>query len=132
MGLGNLAVDITARRIQLFASSNGYFPDGAVRHEVLHVKGFHADGVPKLVLADGALWDRGRHDGLALLDNAIEHIVIVPVELKFHPERRTHWEAVMSNVVSNLHPSVVFRSSSQCPLLLRIVQRLPFKRSRAW
>ena len=101
MGRGNLAVDITARRIQLFAPTNGYFPDGAVRHEVLHVQRFHVDGVPKLALADGA-WDKGFRDVLAGLDNAVEHIVIVPVELQFHPERRTHWEALMSNVLAEL------------------------------
>lgn len=48
MGGGSLEIDITARRVLLFAPSNGYFPDGAVRHEVLHVQRFHVDGVPKL------------------------------------------------------------------------------------
>jgi hypothetical protein len=102
MGRGNLEVDIAARRIQLFAPTNGYFPDGAVRHEVLHVQRFHVDGVPKLALADGAAWHKGFRDVLAALDNAVEHIVIVPVELQFHPERRTHWEAMMSDVWSGL------------------------------
>lgn len=105
MALGNLEVDITDRRIQLFAPSNGYFPDGAVRHEVLHVQRFHVDGVPKLALARGTHWDTGLRDGLVRLDNAIEHIVIVPTELRFHPERRLHWEAVMRKVLSGL-PSV--------------------------
>jgi hypothetical protein len=101
IGQGNLAVEITARRIQLFAPTNGYFPDGAVRHEVLHVQRFHVDGVPKLALADGA-WDKRFSDVLAGLDNAVEHIVIVPVELQSHPERRPHWEALMSNVLAEL------------------------------
>ncbi len=102
MGGGNLEIDITARRVLLFAPSNGYFPDGAVRHEVLHVQRFHVDGVPKLAVADGAPWDKGFREGLAHLDNAVEHIVIVPVELQFHPERRTHWEALIGNVLSDL------------------------------
>ena len=100
VGRGNLEVNITAHRIQLFAPTNGYFPDGAVRHEVLHVQRFHVDRVPKLTLADAAAWDRGLRDGLVRLDNAVEHLVIVPVELQFHPERRAHWEAVMSDVWS--------------------------------
>ena len=77
MGGGNLEIDITARRVLLFAPSNGYFPDGAVRHEVLHVQRFHVDGVPKLAIADGAPCDKGFREGLAHLDNAVEHIVIV-------------------------------------------------------
>lgn len=102
MGLGNLEIDITDRRVQLFAPSNGYFPDGAVRHEVLHVQRFHVEGVPKLALANEASWDKGLREALARLDNAIEHIVIVPLELQLHPERRLHWEAVMSDVVFDL------------------------------
>ncbi|WP_156902774.1 hypothetical protein [Achromobacter sp. MFA1 R4] len=97
-GQGKLAVDIDAQSIRLFAPTNGYFPDGAVRHEVLHVRRFHIDGVPKLALADSEEWDRRFSDALGDLDNAIEHIVIVPEELQFHPDRRKHWEAVMRDV----------------------------------
>lgn len=101
-GQGKLAVDIDAQRIQLFAPTNGYFPDGAVRHEVLHVRRFHVDGVPKLALAEGEEWNKRFSDMLGELDNAIEHVVIVPEELRFHPDRREHWEAVMQRVWSEL------------------------------
>jgi hypothetical protein len=101
-GQGKLAVIVNAQSIQLFAPTNGYFPDGAVRHEVLHVQRFHVEGVPKLALADSEEWDKGFSDALGALDNAIEHVAIVPVELQFHPERRDHWEAVMRNVCLGL------------------------------
>lgn len=101
-GQGKLAVVINAQSIQLFAPTNGYFPDGAVRHEVLHVQRFHVEGVPKLALADDEDWDKGFSDALGDLDNAIEHIVIVPVELQFNPERCEHWEVVMRNVCLGL------------------------------
>lgn len=102
-GHGKLEIVINAHCVQLFAPTDGYFPEGGVRHEVLHVQRFHIDGVPKLALAEGEDWDQGFSDALGALDNAIEHIVIVPIELQFNPERRDHWEAVMSNVCSNLH-----------------------------
>ena len=102
-GHGRLEVVINAQCVQLFAPTDGYFPEGGVRHEVLHVQRFHVDGVPKLALADEENWDRGYSDALGALDNAVEHIVIVPIELQFHPERREHWEAVMNNVCSELH-----------------------------
>lgn len=97
-GLGNLAVVINAQSIQLFAPTNGYFPDGAVRHEVLHVRRFHVDRVPKLALADSEEWDKSFSDALGALDNAIEHVVIVPEELQFHSDRRKHWETLMQDV----------------------------------
>ncbi len=99
---GKLAVNIKAQSVQLFAPTNGYFPEGAVRHEVLHVQRFHVEGVPKLALADNEEWDKGFSDALGALDNAIEHIVIVPVELQFHPERSEHWEVVMRDVCLGL------------------------------
>lgn len=101
-GQGTLEIVINAQSIQLFAPTNGYFPDGAVRHEVLHVQRFHIEGVPKLALADEEEWDRNFSGAMGAIDNAIEHVVIVPVELQFHPERREHWEAVMRNVCSGL------------------------------
>lgn len=102
LGQGHLEIIITARRIQLFVPTNGYFPDGAVRHEVLHMHRFHIEGVPQLRLADEQDWDQGFADALGAIDNAIEHVIIVPVELQLHPERREHWEAVMRNVWSEL------------------------------
>jgi hypothetical protein len=39
---------------------------------------------------------------MGALDNAIEHVVIVPLELQHHPERREHWEAVLQDVCDQL------------------------------
>jgi hypothetical protein len=100
-GQGNLEVLVEERRSFIFVPTNGYFPDGAVRHELLHVMRFHVDGVPKLTAAA-----QGRsgmsQDALGHLDNAIEHIALVPWELRLHPERREHWEAVLQGVCSGL------------------------------
>lgn len=101
-GQGHLEIIIKASGCLLFAPTNGYFPDGAVRHEVLHVKRFHVDGVPRLTLADSEAWDAVFSNALGQLDNAIEHVAIVPVELQHHPERREHWEAVMRDACSGL------------------------------
>ncbi len=103
LGQGNLAVVIEDRRNIIFAPTNGYFPDGAVRHELLHLKRFHVDGVPKLVAAVTP-WATPAisPDAMGTLDNSIEHIVIVPLELQHHPERREHWEAVLQDVCDQL------------------------------
>lgn len=104
-GQGKLEVVIKAQSIQILAPTNGYFPEGAVRHEVLHARRIHVEGVPMLVLADTVVWDQGFSDALIAIDNAIEHVIIVPEELQFHPERHEHWEAVMRDVCLGL-PSV--------------------------
>jgi hypothetical protein len=88
-----LEVVIAAPTCELRIPKNRrYFPDGAVRHEVLHVKRFLVDRVPMLVLADKEEPDDQLDAALHDLDNAIEHVLIVPEEIHFHPERRQCWE----------------------------------------
>lgn len=94
-GEGKLSIDIESQSIRLNAPTNGYFPDGAVRHEALHVHRLHVEHVPRLAVADDADWNPAFETGLARVDNALEHLVIVPVELHYHPERCAHWESVM-------------------------------------
>lgn len=102
-GRGQLEVLVEPRRNVIFVPTNGYFPGGAVRHELLLLKRIHVDGVPKLTTAASARGWHGRTaDPMSHLDNAIEHIVIVPLELQEHPERRLHWEAVMQEVCVGL------------------------------
>lgn len=99
-GQGKLKIDIEAHCVRLIAPTNDYFPNGGVRHEVLHVKRLLVDGVPRLVLAETVDLDPRFENALTTVDNALEHLVIVPVELGYHPERRAHWEAVMERTWS--------------------------------
>lgn len=95
-GHGKLSIDIESQSIRLNVPTNGYFPDGAVRHEVLHAHRLHVAQVPRLAVAEDADWAPAFESGLTQVDNALEHLVIVPVELQHHPLRHEHWDAVMS------------------------------------
>lgn len=97
-GQGKLSIDIESQSIRLNTPTNGYFPDGAVRHEVLHAHRLHVAHVPRLAVAEDADWDPAFESGLTQVDNALEHLVIVPTELQHHPERLAHWDAVMSQL----------------------------------
>lgn len=101
-GEGQLEVQIDSNRIMLFVPTNGYFPDGAVRHELLHIQRFHVQGIPKIALADSEPWQQHFADGIAALDNAVEHLIIVPQELLLHPERQAHWKKNLELVCSGL------------------------------
>lgn len=60
-----------------------YFPDGAVLHEVLHIRRLLCEGIPRIV--DNiryASWKPETHAALRDLDNNLEHLVIVPEELR--------------------------------------------------
>lgn len=99
LGLGKLKVEIEAQQVSLYAPTNGYFPDGAVRHEALHVRRLLVEDVPRIALAEAVdIAPRGFEASLVSVDNALEHLVIVPIELAHHPERQAHWNAVMTRV----------------------------------
>ena len=100
-GQGILRVAIEADCVLLGAPTNGYFPEGAVRHELLHVRRLLVEKVPRLVLAGHANLNELLEIALTGLDNELEHLVIVPEELEAHPERREHWEAIVARVWSS-------------------------------
>jgi hypothetical protein len=97
-GHGMLKVEAHTTPVRLLAPTNGYFPDGAVRHEVLHVHRLRVAGVPRISLADAVDFAPEFEAGLTRIDNALEHLVIVPIELQHHPERRQHWEQIMARI----------------------------------
>jgi len=89
---GQLGDDVVELQLRL-AGFRGTLLDGDFGPGTeLQAKVFQA--VSKLALADEEAWDDGFATGLTRLDNGIEHVVIVPVELVHHQDRREHWEAV--------------------------------------
>lgn len=105
-GHGMLMVHIESRSLVLVKPTNGYFPDGAVRHELLHVHRLHGQGIPRISTpVEAGFEDDALDDVLVDIDNDLEHLVIVPLELQLHPERRDHWEAVVDQVWSDSFPA---------------------------
>ncbi|WP_038485374.1 hypothetical protein [Collimonas arenae] len=80
-----------------------YFPDGSVLHELLHIRRFLVDGVPSLSDCDTyEHWRPSFAAGLTRLDNSLEHLIIVPEELHIRPDRKEHWERVMTHMWNGL------------------------------
>lgn len=79
------------------------FLESAVLHELLHIQRFLVYQIPKLVVCDDA-WDSDNVDldrlmqlehGLHDLDNNLEHLLIVPKEIQWRPERKEWWASRM-------------------------------------
>jgi len=98
-GRKTMGVDIDEFGATILIPSEDYFPDGAVVHETLHVRRILAEGVPRLWENEEAA-DKNFALPRALqdLDNSLEHLVIVPEELRRHPERRQYWERMFERV----------------------------------
>jgi hypothetical protein len=104
-GAGKLTIDIESDSVKLNAPTNDYFPDGAVRHELLHVQRFHLEHVPRVSLSEDASYNKILESALAQVDNSLEHLIIVPNEIALHPERQKHWEAIMHRLWAQEIPS---------------------------
>lgn len=78
----------------------------SVFHELLHLKRYFVDGVPKLVYCDDKHEFEGHDDArtpglFARLDNQIEHLFIVPRELARYGSERRYWEARMGALLGD-------------------------------
>jgi hypothetical protein len=72
----------------------------SVFHELLHLKRYFVDGVPKLVYCDDDHEFEDENDAqtpeqFQCLDNQIEHLFIVPTELARYRKERSYWEERM-------------------------------------
>lgn len=89
---GAYRIEVESGSILLRVPTNGYVSNGGLRHEMLHVKRFYVDKEPRLSLAEYVDWDPTNQRLITAIDNYLEHLIIVPIELTLHPERRAHWE----------------------------------------
>lgn len=99
----SLACVVYPHGAKILIPAQDYFPDGSVLHELLHIRRFLVDGVPRLTVCETyEPWSPEISKSLTLQDNSIEHLIIVPEELSLRPERREHWERVMKRVWQQL------------------------------
>jgi hypothetical protein len=95
---GKLACDVNKFGATILIPKPGYFPNGSVYHELLHVRRNCVYKIPLIRLCidyeepnwgpEGAI---KAEDTMKMLDNDIEHFIIVPDELKKYPNRETYW-----------------------------------------
>jgi hypothetical protein len=80
-------------KAEISTANTDYFPDASVFHELQHIRRFLVDGIPKLIVCeDYQLWSPQLDEAILHLDNNLEHLVIIPIELREFPERRAYWE----------------------------------------
>jgi hypothetical protein len=96
---GTLCCNVTPNSITICAPTTGYFPDGGVVHEVLHARRLLIDKVPRLAEPENHPWDSVTRAAMTNLDNALEHLFIIPEELNKRPERREYWHEQLRHLL---------------------------------
>jgi hypothetical protein len=96
-----LACDIDEDGATILIPRADYFPDGSVLHELLHINRFLVEQVPQINICD-THWDPQLEAVFRQLDNNLEHLVIVPEELRRRPARRDRWVSVIDRTLSEI------------------------------
>jgi len=96
-----LACDIDEDGATILIPRADYFPDGSVLHELLHINRFLVEQVPQINVCE-AHWSPQLETVFGQLDNNLEHLVIVPEELRRRPARRDRWVSVIDRTLNEI------------------------------
>lgn len=91
-----------SRRPIILAPTLDNLPEGSVIHELLHLKRWSIDGVKRLVASDSYF---ECDNDILKLDNAIEHIFILPEEIRRYPRRSGYWENTLQTKLRDVKKS---------------------------
>ena len=102
-GRSPLKCEVDLHGARIITPVADHFPDSSVLHELLHIRRFLVEKVPRLTFCENYdSWSPEFESALTSLDNSIEHLIIVPHELARKPKRKTYWVEVMRRVLSDL------------------------------
>ncbi|CAJ6406902.1 Uncharacterised protein [Burkholderia pseudomallei] len=100
---GTMACDVDEHGATLLVAREEFFQPASVMHELLHVRRFLVNGVPQIVVNDDYNdWTPELERALTVLDNSLEHLIIVPEEIARFPARREYWAGVMTRKLEEI------------------------------
>jgi hypothetical protein len=104
-----MACDFRKGKAVIRVPDAGPLRKASVFHELLHLKRYFVDGVPKLVYCDDEHEFEDESDAqtpqqFQCLDNQIEHLFIVPRELARYKSERSYWEERMGTLLASTLP----------------------------
>jgi len=100
-GRTNLGCTLSQQSPVILIPNDNFFPDSSVFHELLHIRRFYVENVPKIIVCDNYdFHDFDFESNIASIDNELEHLIIVPNELESYPRRKQRWEQLINTKIS--------------------------------
>lgn len=84
-----LAAEVTERTATIYIRSRESFPPHGVLHELLHIERFWVQGIPQVLPVQDP--DGDRLTITSSIENALEHLIIVPRESEYGFEPYGYW-----------------------------------------
>lgn len=101
-----LACTVNEYEAEILITAPYHFPENSVFHELLHIERFLVKQAPQIIPCEEC-WSHALEKCLTVLDNHIEHLVIVPIELQQRPDRINHWITVMNHILHRIETSEI-------------------------
>jgi hypothetical protein len=102
-GRRTLKCEVDPHGARIIIPEVDHFPETSVLHELLHIRRFLVEKVPRLIICDDYEPSSPEFEqALTGLDNSIEHLIIVPKELAMKPERESYWVRIMRRALDEL------------------------------
>lgn len=88
---------------KIITPSPNHFPSSSVFHELLHIRRFCVDSIPKIVVCDSFdAWTPELEDFFIELDNSIEHFIVVPEEIEKYEDRKEYWAIKIVRAIASI------------------------------
>ncbi len=95
-----LACEVDKHGATILTPMCDHFPEESVLHELLHIRRFCVNNVPRIVVCDSFQnWTPELETDLTHLDNNLEHLIIVPEEIEYRPDRKEYWKTRICNKI---------------------------------
>ncbi|EQB13871.1 hypothetical protein [Novosphingobium lindaniclasticum] len=91
-------------------------PEAAVIHELLHLQRYWVEGVPQLIGGDHAM-----QQSIGLIENSLEHLVIVPRQSGFERQDPEYWDAGSRQEWEEFFPQWLMLDRSGLPFKRRLL-----------
>lgn len=93
---------------KIITPNSEHFPSDSVYHELLHIRRFCVNSIPKIKVCGSFLdWTPPLEDLMKELDNDIEHFIIVPEECEKYQDRKQYWVTKIVTAIDDINNSGV-------------------------
>ncbi|WP_176598289.1 MULTISPECIES: hypothetical protein [Sphingobium] len=109
-------LDINDYTAVLLVKDFATVPEAAVIHELLHLHRYWVEGVPQLIGLDHAM-----QQSIGLIENSLEHLVIVPRQSGFERKDPDYWNAGSRQEWEELFPQWLLLDRTGLPFKRRLL-----------
>lgn len=97
-----------------------FFPESSVVHELIHIRRFLVERVPSLSVME-EYWSHKIEQAFLAIDNDLEHLCVIPEEIRRKPDRFQRWQGEISKKIDVIEKSIQYNEDDKKNFLVRLL-----------